>query len=580
MESRIASLGATAFRGFMAGAAAGGIGGLVATLTTVARSVASIGDEAQRAGLRTSVFQEWKFVAEQARIPMDAIVDAFKELAIRADEFAVTGKGSAAEAFQRIGMTREEVQSKLRDPSALMLEIIERTKALGSTAAGVRIFDEMFGGTGGERMVNLLRQGEGAIKDQIRAANDLGLVIDEDLIERAAELDRQFNIIATTVSTTLKTAIVEAATALQDFIDRFRQVEARQTATLQNQLSEAERNLKAAQGGLGRMGGMFDAPLRKQVETSQAEVDRLRQVLRDRTLDAMRPQLESLSSGGTATKGDRLGYTPPLPAAGGAKGGGSRDRAAAAAGREAEAVRRLIGDLEEELRLVGASDLEREISNALRGAGAAATEEQRTKIVALITALHAEEEAVLRASDAMQEFAAIGRDVLGGFIQDLRSGKSAAEAMENALSRLADRALDMALDSLFGGLNLGSLFGGGRSILNSGGGFRGLIGYSSGTANTGGRRGQPRGVVHGQEAVIPLPNGGRVPVQMQGGGDVTVQINNAPPGTSAREERSRGPDGRQLRRIVVDVVSSEMAGGGFDKPLGARYGTRPTRVAR
>jgi hypothetical protein len=41
-------------------------------------------------------------------------------------------------------------------------------------------------------------------------------------------------------------------------------------------------------------------------------------------------------------------------------------------------------------------------------------------------------------------------------------------------------------------------------------------------------RGEPRGVVHGQEAVIPLPNGGRVPVQVQspagGAQDVKVDV--------------------------------------------------------
>src|SRR5690606_26365861 len=138
----------------------------------MAKGIAEIGDEARKAGLSTRAFQEWRYVAEQARIPIDAITDAFKELAIRADEFAHTGKGSAAEAFARLGMTRQEVQEKLRNPSALMLELIERTKALRNTAAGVRIFDELFGGTGGERMVKLLQEGEGAIRDQIRAAND------------------------------------------------------------------------------------------------------------------------------------------------------------------------------------------------------------------------------------------------------------------------------------------------------------------------------------------------------------------------------------------------------------------------
>ncbi|MEO5756722.1 MAG: tape measure protein [Mesorhizobium sp.] len=82
-----------------------------------------------------------------------------------------------------------------------------------------------------------------------------------------------------------------------------------------------------------------------------------------------------------------------------------------------------------------------------------------------------------------EEFAGLGKDVLGGFISDLRSGKSAAEALSGALDKVADKLLDMALNSLFsttggGGIMgiVGSLFGfseGGAVHLAGGGHVRG-----------------------------------------------------------------------------------------------------------
>jgi hypothetical protein len=80
-------------------------------------------------------------------------------------------------------------------------------------------------------------------------------------------------------------------------------------------------------------------------------------------------------------------------------------------------------------------------------------------------AAEAQEEARKAAEEAAAAFA---KDVLGGFIRDLRSGKSAAEALANALDKIADKLLDVALDALFssgkggGGLGgfLGGLFGG------------------------------------------------------------------------------------------------------------------------
>lgn len=110
-----------------------------------------------------------------------------------------------------------------------------------------------------------------------------------------------------------------------------------------------------------------------------------------------------------------------------------------------------------------------------------------------------------------QEWASLEKDVFKGFISDLKDGKSGAEALSTALNKVADKLLDMAVDGLFstkGGATSGGsgLFG---SLL---GGIGKIFGFASGTAKTPGRRGQPAGIVHGEEAVIPLPAGGKVPV--------------------------------------------------------------------
>lgn len=114
-----------------------------------------------------------------------------------------------------------------------------------------------------------------------------------------------------------------------------------------------------------------------------------------------------------------------------------------------------------------------------------------------------------------EEWASLEKDVFKGFISDLKEGKSGAEALSNALSKVADKLLDMAVDGLFSSKGGGASGGGGLfSTLLGGIGKLFGIGHASGTANTGGRRGQPAGIVHGQEAVIPLPAGGKVPVQI------------------------------------------------------------------
>tara|TARA_R100000365_G_C2667762_1_gene18199 strand:+ start:64 stop:507 length:444 start_codon:yes stop_codon:yes gene_type:complete len=106
--SKTAKVAASFGKGLFAGVAGAGLLGLASQVGAVSKAVAEVGDEARRAGVGIEAFQELGYVARQNRISMDALVDGLKELNLRADEFIVTGSGSAAEAFQRLGYTAED----------------------------------------------------------------------------------------------------------------------------------------------------------------------------------------------------------------------------------------------------------------------------------------------------------------------------------------------------------------------------------------------------------------------------------------------------------------------------------------
>jgi LAS superfamily LD-carboxypeptidase LdcB len=198
-----------------AGLSVGVLTGIVSRTGEIAKGVASIGDEARRAGLSAKAFQELSFVADQNRISVDALTDGMKELSLRADEWITTGGGSAAEAFKRLGFSATDLKTKLADPSALLSEIIERVQTL-DRAAQIRIFDEIFGGTGGEQFVRLIDRGADSIRKTVKEAHELGVVLDDDVIAKADEIDRKFNAIATSVSTKLKGAVVSVVTEMAE----------------------------------------------------------------------------------------------------------------------------------------------------------------------------------------------------------------------------------------------------------------------------------------------------------------------------------------------------------------------------
>ncbi|WP_017930021.1 hypothetical protein [Limimaricola hongkongensis] len=275
-------------RAFAGGAVLGVVTGALASVNMnigeTIKGIATLGDEAKRAGVSATAFQEWKFVAEQNRIGIDSMVDGLKELNLRADEFIVTGKGPAAEAFRRLNYDAADLARGLDDPSELLLEIVDRLGDLDS-AAQIRVADEVFGGTAGERFVELIGQGEEGLRRTIERAHEVGAVMDDEMIRKAAELDRKWGELQTRVGSFFKSLAVGSV----EF--------ASQVSNMREELDGLFRSYEQAEGllGTGIAENLDDETLAAD-ENAEA-VGRIRQAyegLADQT-GALVPQLEQAS---------------------------------------------------------------------------------------------------------------------------------------------------------------------------------------------------------------------------------------------------------------------------------------------
>lgn len=170
------------------GAMVAGIGGAAVALKQIADSVAEVDREARKAGVSAKVWQQWGYVATATGMTIDGVTDALKELNIRGDEFAKTGKGSAEEAFQRLGYSATDVAAKLRDPSRFLDEIIGKLQTMDA-AAQTRILDEVFGGTGAEQMAKVL----GMSVSEIQKMRSEARTFTDEQIEAAKKIDREFS---------------------------------------------------------------------------------------------------------------------------------------------------------------------------------------------------------------------------------------------------------------------------------------------------------------------------------------------------------------------------------------------------
>jgi muramidase (phage lysozyme) len=186
------------------GAVVAGVGGAAIALKQVADSIAEVDREARKAGVSSKVWQQWTYVAAGTGMSIDGVTDALKELSIRGDEFAKTGKGGAEEAFQRLGYSATDVAQKLKDPSRFLDEIIGKLQQMDA-AAQTRILDEVFGGTGAEQMAKVL----GMSVAEIQKMRSEAATFTEEQIEAAQRIDREFSTMWRNFTVYAKQAAVE-----------------------------------------------------------------------------------------------------------------------------------------------------------------------------------------------------------------------------------------------------------------------------------------------------------------------------------------------------------------------------------
>lgn len=154
--------------------------------------------------------------------------------------------------------------------------------------------------------------------------------------------------------------------------------------------------------------------------------------------------------------------TQPPGGFGSSSSKGSRSSAISETERQAQAVRKLIDELQEELRLVGATNTEREISSALRRVNIDATSKEGQQIAALVTQINSETEARERARQAAEQQHQAVENMFGMAGDALTSMVDGSMKAEDAVKKLAVQlALAAAQAALLGSGPLAGLFGGG-----------------------------------------------------------------------------------------------------------------------
>lgn len=178
-----------------------------------------------------------------------------------------------------------------------------------------------------------------------------------------------------------------------------------------------------------------------------------------------------------------------------------------------------------------------------------------------------------------QEWNDFSKSLLSGFISDLKSGTSAADALANALDKIANKLIDMALNSLFNGSGIGAF-------------LAGLFGFAKGGVFAGGVVTPfAKGGVVNKPTLFPMANGAGLmgeagpeaimPLKRGADGKLGVRTNGGSGGGNTYSPTfnidARGADQAavaRLERSLSEFARTEA------KRIDARMDTRQVRKVR
>lgn len=496
------AFGSMAFAGLTAaaGAAAASVLSLNYVIDRTRQALDQFGkiaDSSAAAGLDPEMFQELAYQASLAGVEFDTLSSALQTFS-KNSGLAVAGKGKMIKTLQALNPLLLENIRHAKDQEERVRLAADAISKAGSASEKAALSTALFGDSG-TRLVSVFDGGSAAMDRTAAAAQQLGIIIDRDMIARSDELGDQMDTVSQIINNQLSQAFVAlgpilASTAewlatvamgLGSVVDRWQDLEnmtgrglEMRVKTLGMEDLELERKILEKQAEAADVSplasslgfGADSAVVQKEI--SELVAQRAENARQQTEIMKILSDRDKAAAAGL-TRPKPVTVTPVVPDLPATASAPRRDKAAEDALRQAEAVKKLIDNLEFEQSQVGMTAGEIEKSNALRQAGAAATEEQRARIIALIDATNAEADAIKRAQEDI-EFA---KDATKGFLSTMREGLVAGESFWKSFGNAALGVLDKIIDKLESQL-VDALFA--ASTASSGSGSGGILGIIMG----------------------------------------------------------------------------------------------------
>lgn len=177
-----------ALKGAFAGVLAGfSLGAVINQVNQAVDAMDALRDRANELGISLERLQEIEFGASLEGIEAPTLERALVRLSTLIDDVA-SGQKTAIDLFQKYGISARTATGEVASAEAVLAGIAKRMQEAASPTERLGIAVELFGRRGAA-MVRLLKDGPKALDDMAQSAREAGVVLSQDLADRADELN-------------------------------------------------------------------------------------------------------------------------------------------------------------------------------------------------------------------------------------------------------------------------------------------------------------------------------------------------------------------------------------------------------
>lgn len=214
-------------------AAAGAIGGIAKIGYDAVQSADELNTLAKQTGVSTDELQKWGYAAELVDVDVDTITSSMKRMKKNLD--------SNSDAFEELGVKTKDGSGQFRDATDIFYDTLEALSQIDNETERDVVAMDLFGRNADE-LAGIIDDGGKALRKYGEEAENLGLIIDGDTLDKLNEANDTIDKLKATIGGSLARA---GATIAQTFAPAMEKVVA-----LIEQVAEKIRNLTPEQAEL------------------------------------------------------------------------------------------------------------------------------------------------------------------------------------------------------------------------------------------------------------------------------------------------------------------------------------------